>query len=150
MKRIATAIDALASYYVLVGLLCWVAWVTVTDQWPGERWLDVRSVVVMSAKSGHPIHMKVERLVREDFTATWAASVRSASGEVMCSGSETSNYRKGANLPADLTLSWWTGGACSTLPPGRYYLATDWRIHAHGIWPDKVVRADSPLFEVTQ
>jgi len=149
MKKLAPAIDALASYYVLVGLLCWAGWIAATDFWPASRWLDVQAVLVNNGKAGEPLRMTVERNVRADFTATWAASVRSVSGHVVCSGSATSNYRAGANMPPDLTLAWWTGGACSALPPGRYYLATDWRIHAHSIWPDKVVRADSPMFEVT-
>lgn len=149
MKRLAPAIDAMASYAVLVSLLCWAAFMSVTAWWPAAWWLEVSSVQVHAAKAGQPVTLYVERMIHRDFVATWAASVRSPDGEVICTGSGTSNYRSGANLPADLTLAWWTGGTCTTLPPGRYFLATDWRIHQSGIWPEKTVRADSPMFEVT-
>lgn len=148
MKTIAPAIDALSNYTMLVGLMCWAAFMLAVSFWPASWWFSVDSVQISQAKSGQPIAMEVNRSIRRDFVATWAASVRSVSGQVVCSGSGTSNYRHGANLPPDLTLKWWTGGACDTLPPGRYYLATDWRIHADGVWPEKTVRADSGLFEV--
>lgn len=148
MKQITPAINALGSYPVLVALLCWAAWAIATDLWPASRWLDVRSVVVANGKSGEPLLMRVDREVKDNFTASWASSVRDVDGHIVCTGAATSNYRAGANLPPALTLAWWTDGGCDVLPPGRYYLATDWRIHSHSIWPDKVVSIDSPMFEV--
>lgn len=148
MKKIAPAIDALSQYTVLVGLLCWAGFMSVVAWWPASWWLEVASVHVPTQQAGQPVRLHVDRTIRSDFVATWAASVRSMSGQVVCSGSGTSNYRSGANLPPVLTLDWWTSGACKTLPPGRYYLATDWRIHPSGIWPEKAVRADSAPFEV--
>lgn len=149
MKRFSPAIEALTSSSVLFSLIGWAAWATVTDLWPASRWLEVNSVVVVNGKAGEPLAMEVDRKVKDSFTATWTASVRSIDGHVVCSGSATSNYRLGATLPPDTTLSWWTNGGCTSLPSGRYYLATDWRIHAHGIWPEKVVSIDSPMFEVS-
>jgi hypothetical protein len=149
MKQFNPAFQALTSSSVLVALICWALWAVGTDLWPSSRWLEVDSVVVVSGKAGEPLAMEVDREVKDDFTATWSASVRSIDGHVVCSGSATSNYRHGANLPPDTTLAWWTNGGCNSLPAGRYYLATDWRIHAHSIWPEKVVSIDSPMFEVT-
>lgn len=150
MKQLTPAFHALTSSSVMVALICWAAWAAVTDLWPASRWLEVNSVVVLNGKAWEPLAMEVHRDVKDDFTATWTASVRSIDGHVVCSGSATSNYRQGANLPPDTTLSWWTNGGCNSLPSGRYYLATDWRIHAHSIWPEKVVSIDSPMFEVSQ
>ena len=148
MKKIAPAIDALSHYTVVLGLLCWAGFALFVSWWPASWWLEVDSVRIDNAKAGEQITMHVEREIHRDFVGTWTASVRNMSGEVVCSGSGISNYRSGANLPPTLTLDWWTAGACKTLQPGRYYLATDWRIHPSGVWDEKTVSADSGPFEV--
>lgn len=152
MKNLKRLIDSGLSNTLIVGLICWAAFVTAMAKWPSSSWLDVSYVEVIDAKAGEPIRMNVVRSINRDFVAYWVASVRKTgdSSELVCVGHGTSNYRTGADLPKNLTLSWWTGGQCSTLEPGRYVLSTDWRIFASGIWPEKSVKFDSEPFEVRQ
>lgn len=35
-------------------------------------------------------------------------------------------YRPDAILPDPITLAWWTGGKCVSLPPGRVQIETTW------------------------
>jgi hypothetical protein len=134
----------------IVGLVCWALFMTATHKWPASEWMDVRSVEVLPARAGEPVRMVVDREIKQSFVASWVVSVRKHNNgmELVCVGSGTSNYRQGADLPGVLTLGWWTSGACETLPPGRYFVATDWTIHPGGIFPAKTIRADSKPFEV--
>lgn len=143
-------IDSATRGGLLLGLVFWVGFMGVTHWAPASWWLDVRRVHVPTAKAGEQVTMEVSRIIKRDFVATWTVSIRTddVDAQVVCSASAKSNYRDGANLPKGLTLDWWTNGGCKTLPAGRYWIATDWDIHASGIWPEKMVSADSNRFEV--
>jgi hypothetical protein len=144
-------IDSATRGGLLIGLVCWAAFMSFTHWAPASWWLDVQRVHVPTAKAGQPIRMEVSRAIKRDIVATWTVSIRTAdaNARVVCDTSrKNSNYRVGANLPDPLTLHWWTSGACDTLPPGRYWIATDWDIQPSGIWPGKRVSADSKPFEV--
>ena len=143
-------VDSATRSGLLIGLVCWVLFMGVTHGVPASWWLEVASVHIPDASAGQPVRMAVQRTIRRDFVAEWSASVRTDDGaaQVVCVGSGKSNYRQGANLPANLTLDWWTDGACKTLRPGRYWVATDWDIRPAGIWPAKRVSSSSNRFEV--
>jgi hypothetical protein len=121
--------------------------------WPASWWLEVRSVSAGTARAGEAIPMIVERTIHRPFVGTWVVSVRrwNGSGWVShCSATGTTQYRSGAELPSALTLSWWTAGACPTLPEGRYVVGTVWWIDPFvSFLPRKNVQIESNIFEVT-
>jgi hypothetical protein len=152
MEKVKSAINGTLTNTIVVGLLCWVGFMTITFNWPASFWMEVRAIELVQAKAGHPVIMMVDRTIKRDFVASWVVSVRRAENgmDLVCVGSGTSNYRSGAEVPKSLTLGWWTGGGCNTLEPGRYFVATDWRIHPQGIFPAKSIKFDSGPFEVTE
>lgn len=120
--------------------------------WPASYWLDVQAIVVRSAQVGQPLSMVVDREVRRPFLGNWHVTIRQWDGAgwlTWCNASGKSNYRKDARYPKDLALQWWTDGQCHPLPPGRYKVTTAWTIQNEGLVPDKIVVADSNIFEVT-
>jgi len=144
--------DSIGRGGLLLGLCCWVAFISFTSWAPASWWLEVQRIHIPTAQAGEPVEMQVSRTIKRDFVATWTVSIRTADldSELICVGSGKSNYREGANLPKSLTLAWWTGGACHTLPAGQYWLATDWDIQPNGIWPGKRVSMDSNRFTVAK
>lgn len=134
---------------LIIGLVAWAAFVSVTDYWPASRWLEVRSVQIDNAAEGEEVTMTVDRQIHSDFIGEWVVSVRNVDYGVVCTATGVSSYRKGAKFPNPLTLDWWTNGECSDLPAGKYFVATDWLIRAHGIWPEKTFRQDSNVFEIS-
>lgn len=133
----------------IVGLIAWAAFVSITDYWPASRWLEVRSIQIDNATAGEEVTMTVDRQIHSDFIGEWVVSVRNLDDGVVCTATGVSNYRKGAKSPTPLTLDWWTNGECAILPAGKYFVATDWMIRPHGICPEKTIRQDSNVFEVT-
>ena len=137
---------------VLVICLVWLTYLAVTRLWPTSFWLEVPSIRVMNAKAGEDVRMFVDRRINRDFTAHWTAVIRLDNGSdstVVCAANAVSNYRQGSALPPLVTLSWWTNGRCTTLPPGVYSITTIWELNGGTFLPDKEVEAVSNLFEVT-
>ena len=143
-------VDGATRSGLLIGLACWVLFMGVTHGVPASRWLEVAAVHIPDARAGQPVRMEVKRTLHRDFVANVAVSVRSdsSSQDVVCQQQARPNYRAGAKLPKDLTLEWWSFDKCVTLPPGRYWVATDWDIEPGGVWPVKRVSVDSNRFEV--
>jgi len=149
MSRVVRVLD---SRWALVAALVWLGALCAVNYWPASYWLDVRSISVGPGEAGKPVPMRVDREVRTAFTGSWFVTVRqwtSTGWVVFCNARGTSNYRVGAELPANLTLGWWTDGRCDHLPRGRYTVDTSWRILGSGILPDKELRVSSNIFEVT-
>ena len=142
----------LSGWGAFVVAAVWLAWLAVVSLWPGSWWFDVRRVVVFDAPAGVEILMEVDRVIHREFIADWSAVVRrweDGGWTVACAGRGKSNYRPDAVLPDPLTLSWWTDGACPTLPTGRYFVSTIWTIRGGGL-PDKVVQVASNVFTVEE
>lgn len=119
---------------------------------PPSFWLDVQSVTIHSAHVGAPISMTVEREVKRSFRGSWNVTIRQWDGGgwvTWCNASGSSNYRAEAKFPKNLSLQWWTDGACQPVPVGRYKVTTTWIVRDIAPLPDKVVTAESNVFEVT-
>ena len=139
------------SWSALVAGLLWLVYFTVSALWPASFWLDVRSVRVADSAVGEQVVMYVDREIKREFSGRWSAAVRdvtSGSYAVVCAAGDESMYRVGAELPANLTLGWWTNGRCVTLPAGEYVVGTIWRIDTGFFVGDKTVRVTSNIFKV--
>ena len=131
--------------------LLWLAGITLAFLWPASWWFEVHDVRVSDGKAGEQITMVVGREIKRDFEGSWSVSIRQideAATKLACVASSKTDYRTDAQLPAVLTIGWWTNGVCSTLPPGHYVLTTTWYIYPP-IGPTKTVRRVSNIFKVT-
>ena len=121
--------------------------------WPASFWLEVRGVSAGPARAGEPVPMVVDRTINRPFLGVWTVTVRKWQGNgwvVYCAATGKNQYRSGAELPADLTLAWWTAGACPALTEGRYVVGTVWQIDPLlPLLPPKHVQRESNIFEVT-
>lgn len=118
---------------------------------PGVWWLQVSRFAAFDGPAGAAVMLDVDRRIRRGFTAEWHVLVRRwAEGGwvVVCAAHGGGDYRRDAALPSPVPLEWWTEGACSTLPPGRYLIATIWTID-RSLWPDRVVAVESNVFTVS-
>lgn len=119
--------------------------------WPSGWWLEVKDVVIRSAAQGTPLSMTVDRQIKRSFLGTWQVTIRQWDGAgwlTWCNASGRSNYNPEARYPRNLSLQWWTDGACHPLPAGRYRVTTTWTVQGN-LLPDKHVVVDSNIFEVT-
>jgi len=139
------------SWPAFVGGALWLLYFTVSSFWPSSWWFDVRSVRVADAFVGEQVVMYVDREIKREFSGRWSAAVRdvgTGTYAVVCAAGDESVYRMGAELPANLTLGWWTNGRCETLPEGEYVVDTVWRIDTGFFVGDKTIRATSNIFKV--
>lgn len=137
--------------WIVAALICSIAF-GAANWWPASWWLEYRSLSVSNAVVGEPIRMTADRTIARPFVATWNVTLRVWNGgwEVYpCGTTRTQNYTPDTKLPHDLTLAWWTGKECATLPAGRYKMTTTWRINLQSPLPDKRVTIESNVFEVT-
>lgn len=104
-----------------------------TNQWQVGNFITVDSVYVADSVEGEPVYLVVEREIFQEFRGTYTVEIRTLVGStVICTASDTVNYRPDAELPDPLTLAWWANdGDCSgrDLPPGDYVLETTWTVH---------------------
>lgn len=131
----------------------WVASWAITHAWPASWWFEVTRFSVLDSVQGEIVPIDVERVIHRPFDGTWTVLVRRWEEKgwvVECAAHGGGEYETDALLPAPLTLKWWTNGECSgaELKPGRYMLITKWIIHG-GFLPDKSVKVESNIFEVT-
>lgn len=130
-----------------------LAWLTgwgVSHAWPSSWWLTVRHVIAFDGPATAPVVMDVNRTIQRAFIADWSVLIRRWNGArwvVYCAANGGGEYRPDADLPDPVTLDWWTNGQCTTPVQGRYLISTVWTIRG-GALPDKVVRAESNVFEV--
>lgn len=120
--------------------------------WPASWWLDVREVAIRSAPYGQPLSMVVDREIKRPFLGEWQVTIRQWDGSgwaTWCNATGQSNYREDARYPRDLSLQWWTDGACHPVPVGRHRVTTTWTIKGPGYLPDKHAVSESNIFEVT-
>jgi len=123
-----------------------------TNAWPPSWFLSVDSLIVHNSISRQDIYMTVDREIKRPFVAHWDVLVRkvdSKGSQVVCSASGGGDYTPDAKLPHPLTLSWWTNGACESLPVGTYYISTVWVIEGGGL-PDKIIKVESNVFDVEE
>jgi hypothetical protein len=129
----------------------WLLWLVVSHLWPASYWSDVRGIHVEEQTAGQPVTITIDRVIKRPFVADWNVAVRAATEtgwRIVCTADGGGEYRTDAVLPSPLTLDWWTDGECATLPEGRYQITTLWVLH-HSIFPDKVIKEMSNVFEVT-
>lgn len=142
----------LDSTKLFIAMAVWLAVWLAANLWPASFWYEANSVQIIDAQADAPISMLVDRTIHRPFVGEWVATVRRVgpSGvELYCSGSGRANYRPKNDLPAVVTLGWWTGGACNTLPGGDYVVDTTWQINpGTAFLPDKHVRNTSNVFHV--
>lgn len=136
--------------WMLLLAICWVSlWATMW-LWPATYYFEPRKLVVPDTKPYTPVIMSFEREIHKNFLGKWSVTVRkfSAGGPVVvCAADGKANYRTDSVLPNPLTLDWWTGGVCQTLPEGDYMISTSWEIHPI-LWPEKQIGIDSNVFHV--
>lgn len=120
---------------------------------PASIWMSVQRINAGPGHTWEPIPMIVSRKINLSFVARWTVTVRRWENGVwydQCSHTDVSHYTPDSQLPEALTLEWWTRGSCNTLPQGRYYLTTHWKIEpSFDMLPTKQVQVDSNIFEVS-
>jgi hypothetical protein len=151
MKAVRNMLDSTIIFSLM---LAWLVAYFGAHMWPASWWLDVKSVGVGPSQAGAPVPMTVDRTIHRGFDGEWVVTVRrwqeGGGWYVFCAGAGKANYLPGAELPAKLTLDWWTNGACNQLPAGRYSVSTSWLIYPPvSLLPSKQVTIDSNPFEVT-
>lgn len=124
---------------------------------PMSSYYELRSVTVSDTSAGVSPRMIVDREIKRDFRGRFEIEVMKADGAQFVAwwecGSHDSDwrmYRKGASLPASMTLDWWMGvppNPPCPLPPGTYKVIST--IYARG-WMGAVISttADSNIFTV--
>lgn len=136
--------------FIFAGIILLAAF-AIMQAWPASFWLDVRSVRVFDSNAGTPSLMAVDRTIKRDFRGEWVASIRRLEngGWVQyCTAKGSANYSEDSKFPDPLTLQWWTYPDCNPLPHGKYVMRTSWVIYGANFLPDKLVQADSNIFEV--
>ena len=150
MKATYRVLNSTSMFLLMV---VWLAFYFGAHLWPASHWLEVRSVSAGPARMGEHVPMVVDREIKRPFHGKWTVIVRQWENEgwvEACSASGYSQYRAGNDLPAKLTLAWWTGGKCTYLFPGRYVISTTWQIEpTTSFLPPKRVSAEGNIFEVT-
>ena len=139
---------------VFLVMLAWLTAYLGVHLWPASWWLEVRSVGAGPSRSGETVPMTVDRSIYRSFDGEWVVTVRrwqeGGGWYVFCAGAGKSQYKAGSDLPANLTLDWWTDGACKQLPAGRYSISTSWLVSPpFSLMPAKRISIDSNPFEVT-
>jgi hypothetical protein len=150
MKALAKTLQSTA-LFVLMAL--WLLAYVTAHLWPTSSWMDVSRVSAGPARAVEPVPMNVAREIHRPFLGVWVVTVRKWSDSqgwvTYCAATGASQYREGAELPAKLTLDWWTGRSCPALTAGRYVVSTTWTITpAFSILPEKQLSVDSNIFEV--
>lgn len=84
------------------------------------------------------------RRIERPLLVSYNSRVRAADGLYTVCNTPESPVQKldpGASLPVDLDLAWWTGGYCTMLPAGTYFITTCWTAHQlfSGLLPKKTV-----------
>lgn len=98
---------------------------------PARWWLEVPRIEVPDVARGEPVLMSVERTINRPFVADWDVLVRrqvEGGWRIVCAAHGGGDYRPDAVLPPNLTLGWWTDGACQTLDSGVHIVTTSWEI----------------------
>lgn len=141
----------LQSNMALVFSVLFLVGIGAVHLWPTSWWLQVNTFTIPTAKAGQPIEVLLDRRIKRPFFAEWSVVVQRWQGNgwvIKCEAHGSNNYRVDAVLPTPVTLDWWTGSACPTLPAGRYFVDTNWIIRGGIILPDKIVTLASNVFEI--
>ena len=118
--------DSLLIVAVVVLLVAAVIHGTIRDLDP-EDFMVVNKVYVPDFPPWIDVEMIYDRIIRQNFEATWTVTIENAiTGVIVCKGSDTSQYRVDEKLPA-ITLEWYIGKSCD-LEPGKYFLSTLWEL----------------------
>jgi len=125
--------------FLLTIPVAFALWYAGSNLPPTSYYYDVGSIEVVDSPTGHPITLKVERIIRREFTAKYFVQVRKrvAGGwEIVCEGNGGGRYKTDAVLPDPLTLAWWSNNEnCNTLSEaGQYTVTTTWTIQTFLGW----------------
>ena len=135
----------------------WIPWLVILivlplKLWPASFWFDIRTVQIGTVPAGQPIPMLVEREIKRPFYGRWHATIRQWDGAgwvTWCNAEGGANYKPEARYPKNLSLQWWTDGACHPLPTGRYKVTTSWTVQSPIMLSSPTTELDSNVFEVT-
>ena len=118
---------------------------------PTQNWFDVQRVEVFDTVAGTPPIMDVERIIRQPFVADWLVEVERREPDlgfvIMCAAKGETAYNTDAELPAPLTLDWWTYPTTCALSAGVYRVETTWTLDL-GFAGRRVIRVLSNTFDV--
>lgn len=150
MSKVRATLDNTPLFIAMAVVL---ALLSAAHFWPTSFWYEVRSIKAGPASVGQSVPMLVDRSVNRSFSGERSVTVRkfiSVGWVNYCYGSVRAEYKKGEDLPQDLDMRWWTGGACEHLPEGRYVIETAWTIKPiYSFMPERTVHESSNIFEVT-
>lgn len=118
-----------------------------------DSYFQVTRVAVGDVVRGEDAILAVDRITHRKFKGTYRVSIRTFPAyTIICTATDTIDYKVGAVLPDPLTLSWWAhDGECSaaSLDIGTYILLTSWEIHLEELGiPNQYVEAESNPFNV--
>lgn len=141
---------SLAFIVILASLPLWIT--LYRETLPGSHWLDVSDIQIDDAPTGTEHLMQVQREIKRNFLGKWTAEITNASTNILvlnCKGTGENLYRTTDILPRNVKLfRWWFNRpeVCH-LPPGRYFVDTEWIIIAPN-FTQKTVRKRSNIFTV--
>lgn len=146
-----TISDAIFTFMV-ASSLSGMALNTAVQLMPGPSAADyytLNEVVVPDAVEGEEIAMNVDRDIITDFQGRYTVTARSLSDvgwNITCYMTSPWRHYQAESAPLDnVTLAWWTDGACHFLPVGLAEICTTITIRAAG---DPLVSKCSNIFRV--
>jgi hypothetical protein len=102
----------------------------------GADFYSFEAVHVADTWEGQPVMLAVDREIHMDFQGRYSVTVRHAADngwQIACdAASPWRNYRRGSAPLGEVTLDWWTGGACAVLPIGLNEICTTITVRAPG------------------
>jgi hypothetical protein len=151
--RLRPMMKALDNRWTLVLAVLWLTIFIGREVWPTSYWYTIREVYVEDAKSGEPLKMRVDRVIKRPILGDWSFTIRKIEPQgmvIVCQADGRGNYQPDAQLPDKLTSEWWSNGKCTAVnDPGLYTTNTSFLFHPP-LFPDKQASMNSNVFEVTQ
>lgn len=127
---------------------------------PITDWFQVNQIAVQTTTVGQEPNILYDREIKKPFRATYTVRLERVSEdnsiELMCTGSDTVDYKTNTGIPSVVTLTWFLGHECnvyyknhfqSFLPIGQYRLTVTWRIFRLG-YEEVELEAHSNLFTI--
>lgn len=121
---------------------------------PATWWFSPGTPYVADSDTETPPKVGFAREIRRDALMTYQVVIRTTEGlTAVCDpASQAFTYRRGAELPSDIDLVWWTGGddRCWPREAGTYLMETCWTVEQpfFGLVRPKTVCRESPPFHI--
>ena len=115
-----------------------------------ERFMFI-DMTVEDAVTGEDHQLFVNREITTEFAGEWIVEVVNAADGTMvsdCVGRGENIYKPSNNIRQPVALfAWWMERSICVLPPGEYYIQTQWTMTITG-YPVKVLHRISNVFKV--